>query len=102
VSFRVVFTAEAEDQARVIGDWWRENRRGSPDKFEDELDAAVGRLRDAPLPAQVYRSDPTVYRTLLRVTRNHVYFTIDEDHALVTIVNIWGGLRGRDPWLPRK
>jgi plasmid stabilization system protein ParE len=102
VSFRVVLTTEAADQARAITDWWRESRPGSPDKFEQELGEMVEQLTRSPLPAQVYRRHPLAYRTLLRVTQNHVYFTVDSAARVVTILSIWGGPGRRGPRLPRK
>jgi len=33
----IVTTPEADTQVRTIDDWWRENRKGSPDLFLNEL-----------------------------------------------------------------
>jgi len=48
VSLPVTTTAEADTQIRTIDDWWRQNRRASPDLFLDELSSAFEILARAP------------------------------------------------------
>jgi len=41
VNLPVTTTPEADAQIRKIDDWWRENRRASPNLFFDELSGAL-------------------------------------------------------------
>jgi hypothetical protein len=40
-----------------------------------------------------------VRRVLLRKTRTHVYYSVDEDAELVTVLAVWGAPKGRGPKL---
>ena len=69
-------TPEADGQIREIDDWWRTNRRSSPDLFIDELIASFAVLGDAPQIGRLYRQSPVpaTRRLLLKQTRYHVYY----------------------------
>jgi plasmid stabilization system protein ParE len=75
VSLPVTTTPEADAHIRTIDDWWRENRRASPDLFLDELSNAFEMLARAPQIGRLYRRSPVAgtRRILLRGTRYHVY-----------------------------
>jgi plasmid stabilization system protein ParE len=101
VSLPVVTTPEAEAQIRTIDDWWRENRRASPNLFIDELLHAFDTLAQAPLLGRPYRrsSVPGVRRLLLPATRHHVYY-VPNDHDVI-ILAVWHAERGAGPSLTR-
>jgi hypothetical protein len=100
VTFSVVIAEAAADQVATASRW-RVNRPDSPERFELELEATVAHLEVSPLPAQRHRVRPLIDRTLMRVTRAHVYFTVDEAARVVTILAVWGGPRRRPPPLSR-
>lgn len=60
----VVTTPEAEAQISAIDDWWRKNRRASPDLFLEELSNAFEILARAPHIGRGYRRS---HRFLVRV-----------------------------------
>jgi hypothetical protein len=55
VSLPVTTTPEADAQIRTIDDWWRENRRASPDLFFNELAGAIEIIASAPMVGRLYR-----------------------------------------------
>jgi plasmid stabilization system protein ParE len=44
MNVRVTLTRTAEQQARIIDDWWRANRTAAPSLFVQELSSAVEML----------------------------------------------------------
>jgi plasmid stabilization system protein ParE len=95
----IVTTPEADTQVRTIDDWWRENRRTSPDLFLDELADAFEILARAPNIGRPYRRSPVsgTRRMLLRATRYHVYYVATEGE--VTVLAVWHAERGAGPRL---
>jgi hypothetical protein len=43
------------------------------------------------------RHATAVRRVLLPKTKNHVYYEIDRENAVVTILAVWGAPKGRGP-----
>jgi plasmid stabilization system protein ParE len=88
---------EALSRIEAARDWWRENRDKAPDLFDDELTAALGRIRDAPLAGQrvPVRQGKPVRRTLLPKTGLHVYYDLRGDE--VVVLTVWGAARGDEP-----
>jgi len=95
---KLVFTPEAEEQADECDRWWREHR-DARDLFARELAAAKTFLREGAIVGSVYTvlDGMAVRRVLLRKTRTHVYYSIDRDADLVTILAVWGAPKGRGP-----
>ena len=93
----VITTEETDRQIRTIDDWWRANRRASPDLFLNELTGAFDLLARAPGIGRRYRLSPIpgTRRLLLRSTRYHVYY-VAGDHA-VTVLAVWHAERGGAP-----
>ena len=93
----VTTTPEGGAQIRTIDDWWRENRRASPNLFLDELSDAFEILARAPQIGRLYRRSqvPGTRRLLLRVTRYHVDYVPREDE--VRVLAVWHGERGVGP-----
>ena len=97
MTLRLVVAPEALAQAEAIDEWWRENRRASPDLFADELATAFATIEGAPKSgAPVEHPElPDVRRVLLRATRMHVYYVLTDGAARV--VAVWGSVRGSGP-----
>ena len=76
MSLSVATTSDADTQIREIDDWWRTNRRSSPDVFLQELTASFEIIGDAPYIGRLYRQSPGpgTRRVLLKGTRYHVYY----------------------------
>ena len=93
----VATTPEADAQIRTIDDWWRANRRATPDLFLKELSGAFELVALAPHIGRLYRRSPVpgTRRTLLRGTRYHVYYVSDERE--VRILAVWHAERGLGP-----
>jgi plasmid stabilization system protein ParE len=102
VTYRVQLTSEARRQLVDIGEWWRENRRKAPDLVLRELARATSLLAVTPRAGKAYRraTSASYRRLLLRRSRFHVYFVIDEAAQVVWIVAIWNAVRGHGPELP--
>jgi plasmid stabilization system protein ParE len=93
---KVELSAEAHRQVRQIDAWWRENRRGAPDLFTEELELALRDLRDTPTLGNRYDAKST-RRLLLARTHYHIYFVHEADR--IYVVAVWSAFRGRGPML---
>jgi plasmid stabilization system protein ParE len=98
----VRFSPRARRRVKVVAKWWRENRPAVPTLFEDELIAAVERLRSLPTRGPVYATVDGVIirRLLLPRTEQHVFYGMDEEGLVIVIHTVWGARRGRGPRLP--
>ncbi len=101
MSLPVRTTARADGHVRRAVSWWKANRPASPGLFAQELADAFRLVGDAPRIGHELDSVelPNVWRILLPRTRYHVYYRLDADPARVTVVAIWGAVRGRMPKL---
>lgn len=86
---------------KFIGAWWRQNRDRAPTLFDDELDGAIGRIAKQPLLGTVHEvvGGRTFRRILLRKTKQHVFYVVDDANGVIVIHTIWGARRGRGPKL---
>lgn len=92
-------TVKADAQIEAIQSWWRVNRSAAPDLFRVELAAAMDTLSRFPNAGGPYRPRSGIRRFLLRSTRHHVYYVVDD--AGVLILAVWGAVRGSAPDLRR-
>jgi plasmid stabilization system protein ParE len=101
VSLPVRTTPEADTQIREIDDWWRMNRRASPDLFLQELTASFDLISDAPQIGRPYRTSPVpgTRRVLLKGARYHLYY-VPRSHD-VWVLAVWHAQRGVGPPLRR-
>lgn len=79
--------------------WWRENRPGAADLFQNELEATKQSLATLPpTPGLVYVTvrGKVIRRVLLPKTEQRVYFSIDEDVRRVVIHTVWGPAEDED------
>jgi hypothetical protein len=81
--------------------WWREHRPAALGLFLDELAAAERLLRVTPELGLIYveRNTRTVRRLLLPKTGTHVYYSLDANQDILTVLAVWGAQRGRTPRL---
>jgi plasmid stabilization system protein ParE len=87
-------SAPADEHARKIDTWWRMNRAAAPDLFLKELGQAYEILAAMPSLGTTYRG---LRRVLLRQTRHHVYYAVDDESRTVVIRGIWHAVRRRVP-----
>jgi len=102
VSYRVQLTSEARRQLQDIDRWWTEHRPKAPGLVLRELARATSLLSMSPMAGKVFRSASfeSHRRLLLRRSRFHVYYLVDEAARVVVIVAIWNAVRGHGPALP--
>jgi plasmid stabilization system protein ParE len=94
------FTPRALVEAKRMKSWWRRNRPAAPDAFEQELNAALDRIVQAPRLGKLYEQGDLgvpVRRVLLPRTLNHIYYAMAGDD--VVVLSVWGAQRGRGPKL---
>ena len=92
-------TPLADLQILELDSWWREHRDKAPDLFEQELAVAFRTIGIAPLAGKrsPHPEIDGVRRLLMRATRNHVYYVVQQDYVLVLAV--WGAIKGAGPEL---
>ncbi len=102
MTYRVQLTSEARRQLSDIVEWWRRTGGRRRISFLRELARATSLLAVTPRAGKAYhRATSASYRRLLlRRSRFHVYYVIDEAEQLVWIVAIWNAARGHGPELP--
>lgn len=94
---KVRLSKRADREMRSIDAWWRENRPEAPSRFADELRKALQLLVTAPHSGNAYGTyrGRLVRRVLLPISRDHVYYVVD-DRGL-HVLSIWGGPKERPP-----
>ena len=92
-------TLRALREAKRRKSWWLQNRPLAPQRFEQELDEVLDRILGTPTLGVEYPSklDMPVRRVLMKKTKTHVYFSVEDD--VVYILSVWGAQRGRGPKL---
>ena len=100
-TYEVQLTATAERHVRIVGAWWEANRPDTAGLFQAELADAVAQLADSPHRGRPYAASrlAAARRILLGKTGYHVYYTVDDDRAVVTVRAVWHAARGRAPRL---
>jgi plasmid stabilization system protein ParE len=94
---KVVLVEDAAEQTETIDRWWRENRPSAADLFANELIAALRLVAEAPLIGGPYRKK---YRRLrLQRTHHHVYYEVDHEADVITVVAVWGMPKAKPPSL---
>jgi plasmid stabilization system protein ParE len=63
--------------------------------FAEDLDGAFETLSIFPKAGGLYHARLGIRRLLLRATRHHVYYVIDQFGVLV--IAVWGAVKGRPP-----
>jgi plasmid stabilization system protein ParE len=98
---KIRISGRARARIRKQDEWWRQNRSEAPDLFKQELRVAFERILRAPKVRTVYATIECapVWRVLMPVTGQHVYFTVDDAADEVVIETVWGARRKRGPKL---
>lgn len=101
MTFRVQVTDEARRQLFEIDEWWTQNRPKAPDLVHEEFARVISLLAATPSAGRVHieTESATYRRLLLRRSRFHVYYVIDESARVVVVTAIWNGARGHGPVL---
>jgi hypothetical protein len=84
-----------------IDEWWRTNRPSAGSLFAEELAGAIALLEIAPEVGRFFarRERGDVRRFLLPECQYHLYYRRSPGEDIVTIVSVWGAVRGRGPSL---
>jgi plasmid stabilization system protein ParE len=92
--YRVDITPRARAQINDISRWWRANRPSNPTLFREELIEARQRIAHLPASGPAYDSPEhaDVRRMLLYRTQHHVYYVVDEQKRVVTVLAVWHAL----------
>ena len=98
---KIRFSPRARRRVNVVDTWWRENRRGAPTLFADELAEAIERLKVQPTLGTEYEqvAGSVIRRVLLPKSAQHLYYAVDLENDVIVIHTIWGARRGRGPQL---
>jgi hypothetical protein len=99
--YRVDVIARARSQINEFSRWWRANRPANPTLFRAELIEARQHLARLPASGPAYDSPQhgDVRRVLLYRTQVHLYYVIDEQQRVVTVLALWHTARGSGPRL---
>ena len=97
----VVTTPAADADIKSAHAWWKTHRPAAPSLFAEELAVAFDLLGTSPSIGRRYRSRtvPGVRRTLMRTTRYHLYYVVEESR--VVVLAVWAAVRGQRPRLRR-
>jgi plasmid stabilization system protein ParE len=100
-SLEVLVAGRARVAIQRVGSWWKANRAAAPRLFEQELSGAFELIASTPLAGEEWPSKriPGVRRWLLPKSLHYVYYTVDEEHAVVRVRMLWYAGRGRAPKL---
>jgi plasmid stabilization system protein ParE len=100
---KVVFAPEAEAQLLIRKRWWRQHRPKAPERFDQELAAALIQISEMPESFPVYStaSDRVVRRCLLGKANCHLYFEVIAARE-VWIVAARGAAQKRRARVPRR
>jgi len=79
---------------------WREHA-DDPDVFARELLETIELLETTRSPGSPFPTTkrPALKRMLLRKSRCHLYFEVDEPKQMIRILHVWDGRRERPPKL---
>ncbi len=96
---RIRLAREASRQISSVRAWWRQNRPSAPELFEEELKAARALILDNPEIGRpiVRRRGLWVRRVVLLETRHLVYYELNREADLITVVAVWSSVRGDGP-----
>ena len=101
MSWRVFLSLEARAQLEAAALWWDEQRSVGRDVLLTEFEDAIDRIRTQPEAAPTFRVRRGIVtrRLLLRLTRYHVYYSIDGAAGEIRITAVWHGSRHKGPRL---
>ena len=96
---KLLFSPQAEQDADKVDAWWRKHRASARDLFAEELSTACNQILRTPLMLKPYceRNGVVIRRCLLRKTEQHVYYEVDLESELLTVLRVWGARRRSGP-----
>lgn len=88
----------ASRAAERIDERWRQNA-DDPGSFAREFLEAIELLETSRGPGSPFPTEkhPSLKRLLLRKSRCHIYFEIDDSKQMIQILHVWDGRRERAP-----
>lgn len=95
---KAFFSKRAARAAERIDEHWRQNA-DDPGIFARELLEAIELLETSHGPGAPFPTPrhPSLQRVLLRKSRCHIYFEIDDAKLTIQILHIWDGRREGAP-----
>src|SRR5213595_3429578 len=98
---KLVVAPEAAEQILARKQWWRANRSKAPERFDEELAAALTAISERPdsFPVFSARGGQMVRRYLLVKTRCHLYFEVLHETDEVWVTAARGAVQRRPPKL---
>lgn len=99
---RIKFSPESLQLIREKRIWWQRNRHKAPRLFAEELATIIAKLRrgaDADRRRFGMLGGETIWCLLMRKTRNHVYYWVNNEAGIVEIVSVWNATAGAPPEL---
>mgnify|MGYP001034219991 CR=1 FL=1 len=99
MSIKVEIQPEAHEQLAALDQWWRTHRPAAPTLVLDELERAIGLLKDNPEIGRNYTHGglSNIRYLRLRKTPYLLYYHYESGGDAVTIVSAWSGARHRRP-----
>jgi plasmid stabilization system protein ParE len=96
-----IVTVTAGRQMTEAIEWWTANREKAPHILNEEIDRAIATIISQPdaglrAPSRRY---PRLRRILLRKTRRHLYYFLDEANDRIEIVGFWNATSKSRPAL---
>jgi hypothetical protein len=97
---KAYISKRAARAAERIAARWHE-RADDPDVFARELLETIELLETTRSPGAMFPTPkhPALKRVLMRKSRCHLYFEIDEAKQMIQILQVWDGRRERSPKL---
>lgn len=98
MTYRAQLSVPAEAQGVEISEWWAANRPKAPGLFDREVARALVLLETAPMSGVRLRGrHQGLRRVLLHKTRYYLYYEVDDEARLVTVLAIWHTSKGVGP-----
>ena len=93
---RVRFTATAQEQVRLLKQWWQENS-ARPEILHEDLGEAIKLLSVIPGIGSSYPAAPVigVRRLYLERLMSHLYYSYDQREVVIRA--LWHARRGSGP-----
>lgn len=99
----VLYSRRGRQRLLDVDQWWRANRRDSPELFRTELGEVLDRLKQMGErigKAYAVVDGVQIYKYPLKKTHQDIYYSIDRDADVLEVHSIWGSVRGEGPPLP--
>ncbi len=95
--FRVRILPEAQEQARELHKWWKENRPASRTSVKQELREVAKGLVRSPKRHPFYDEEREVRHCPIQGTPYHVFFRVSDERHEVDVVAVWSAVQRAGP-----